>query len=47
MTASQGFHWVDYVVFATVLGISFVVGIIQRFTGNKQKSVEDYLQGSG
>ena len=39
-------HWLDYIIFAVLLGSSLVIGIIPRFTGSRQKSTKDYLLGN-
>ena len=46
MSEIKGFHWADYVVFASTLAFSFVVGIYQRFIGDRQRSTKEYLLGN-
>ena len=45
MDMQQRFHWADYLVFLSVLLMSFIVGVYQRFTGGRQKSTNEYLMG--
>ena len=46
MDSKKVFHWGDYLVFLSVLAISFVIGVYQRFTGGRQKSTDEYLMGN-
>ena len=41
-----GFHWADYVVFAGTLIIALGIGVVQAFTGDKQRTTKEYLMGN-
>ena len=41
-----GFSVVDYVVFASSLVASFVIGIYTAFSGKKEKTTEDFYFGN-
>ena len=43
---SVGFHWADYVVFAATLLIALGIGVVQAFTGDKQRTTKEYLMGN-
>ena len=44
--SSVGFHWADYVVFAATLLIALGIGVVQAFTGDKQRTTKEYLMGN-
>ena len=41
-----GFHWADYVVFVATLVIALGIGIVQGFTGDRQRTTSEYLMGN-
>ena len=45
-SGSQGFHWVDYLVFSAVLAISLGIGLYHAFTGGKQKTTQEFLMAN-
>lgn len=38
----KGFNLVDYILFGSVLGISFVIGLYPAFFGGKQKTMKEF-----
>ena len=41
------FEWYDYFFFAGVLAISLAIGITFAFTGDKQRTLNEYFTGGG
>ncbi|XP_011686242.1 PREDICTED: putative sodium-dependent multivitamin transporter isoform X2 [Wasmannia auropunctata] len=47
MTKINTLGWIDYLVIAVVLCISIGIGIYYRFSGGRQKTMEEYFVASG
>ena len=39
----EKFHWADYLIFSLSLAISLVIGIFFAFTGDRQRSTQEFL----